>query len=201
MSLVTVVCCCFCFREAIVSSLVRDSVHVNLNQSDATTLQASMMTHSDVSPIPSLENSTHSAAGARAPVEGAAATSTSTTGSVLRLTESMPHVMSTSVDGIGSYHNLAKASPASSIIAETSTTTEQVTSADGDTLVAAPDLDDFTASLTTDDARLLVDLLKLAVTGRAGERGKESIAHVLMALGKSNRQVNQCWLSSLPLNN
>ena len=187
--------CCVC-REAIVSSLVRDSVHVNLN-SEATTMQASALTQSELSPMPSLETSTHSAAGARAgstagaTLEETAAELAAASGSQLRATESVQHVIPSSVDAIASYHSLAKASPASSIIAETFTTTEQVTSADGDTLVPAPDLDEFTTTLSSDDARLLVDLLKLAVAGRAGEHGKDSIAHVLMALGKANEQVTR----------
>ena len=52
-----------------------------------------------------------------------------------------------------------------------------------------PDLDDFTTSLSADDARVLVDLLKLAVAVRAGDRGKEALSHVLTALGKTYPQV------------
>ncbi len=53
----------------------------------------------------------------------------------------------------------------------------------------APDLDEFTQTLTSDDARVLVDLLKLAVANRAGERGNEALSHVLSALGKTYPQV------------
>ena len=50
-------------------------------------------------------------------------------------------------------------------------------------------LDDFTALLTVEDARAMVDLLKLAVANRVGERGKETLAAVLMAMGKANLEV------------
>ena len=60
--------------------------------------------------------------------------------------------------------------------------------------VAAPDLDEFTSNLSSEDARLLVDLLKLAVANRAGERGRVAIAHVLTALGKTYPQVSELLL-------
>lgn len=40
-------------------------------------------------------------------------------------------------------------------------------------------LDDFTRRLSEDDARVLVDLLKLAVAGRAGPRATPAITKVL----------------------
>ena len=51
------------------------------------------------------------------------------------------------------------------------------------------DLDDFTARLTPDDARVLVDLLKLAVACRVHKGGKAALSHVLTALAKSYPQV------------
>ncbi len=57
------------------------------------------------------------------------------------------------------------------------------------TSYVAPDLDEFTQKLSADDARVLVDLLKLAVAGRAGEKGREALSHVLTALGKTLPQV------------
>ena len=47
-------------------------------------------------------------------------------------------------------------------------------------------LDDFTRLLHQDDARQLVDLLKLAVAGRCADGSKEALAEVLSALGISN---------------
>lgn len=41
-------------------------------------------------------------------------------------------------------------------------------------------LDEFTRRLTEDDARVLVDLLKLAVAGRAGARAAPAITKVLI---------------------
>ena len=50
-------------------------------------------------------------------------------------------------------------------------------------------LDDFTRLLTVEDARVMVDLLKLAVANRVGEKGKETLGTVLTAMGKSNPEV------------
>ena len=50
-------------------------------------------------------------------------------------------------------------------------------------------LDDFTKLLSVEDARLMVDLLKLAVAHRVGEKGKETLATVLTAMGKANHTV------------
>ncbi len=50
-------------------------------------------------------------------------------------------------------------------------------------------LDDFTRLLTVEDARVMVDLLKLAVANRVGEKGKETLGAVLTAMGKSNAEV------------
>ena len=52
-------------------------------------------------------------------------------------------------------------------------------------------LDDFTSLLTIEDARVLVDLLKLAVAKRVGAKGKETLGAVLTAMGKANPEVRQ----------
>lgn len=49
--------------------------------------------------------------------------------------------------------------------------------------------DDFTSILTVEDARVLVDLLKLAVANRVGEKGRETLGTVLTAMGKANPEV------------
>ena len=54
-------------------------------------------------------------------------------------------------------------------------------------------LDDFTSMLTVEDARVLVDLLKLAVANRVGEKGKETLGAVLTAMGKANSEVCTLW--------
>ena len=51
-------------------------------------------------------------------------------------------------------------------------------------------LDEFTGLLTVEDARLLVNLLKLAVAGRAGERGQETLAAVLLAMSRAKPEVS-----------
>jgi len=52
-------------------------------------------------------------------------------------------------------------------------------------------LDEFTSLLSEEDARVIVDLLKLAVAGRAGEKGKETLAKVLTALAQANPTVSE----------
>lgn len=51
------------------------------------------------------------------------------------------------------------------------------------------DLDEFASLLTVEDARIMVDLLKLAVSGRVGEKGKESLSAILTTMGKANPEV------------
>ena len=93
-------------------------------------------------------------------------------------------------------HSLAKVSPATSLIAETITTAEQVTSqSEAELSALLQDLDDFSKKLTADDARVLVDLLKLVVAKRAGDNGKESLSCMLTALGTAYPQVGTCLLS------
>lgn len=45
-----------------------------------------------------------------------------------------------------------------------------------------PRLDEFTSLLNQDDARVLVDLLKLAVAGRAGDKARDTISEVLIGM-------------------
>ena len=51
-------------------------------------------------------------------------------------------------------------------------------------------LDEFTSLLSEEDARVIVDLLKLAVAGRAGGKGKETLSKVLTALAQANSTVS-----------
>ena len=53
----------------------------------------------------------------------------------------------------------------------------------------ARDLDNFTRLLSVGDARVMVDLLKLAVAKRVGERGKETLAAVLTTMARTNTEV------------
>ena len=55
----------------------------------------------------------------------------------------------------------------------------------------AKDMDNFTHLLTVEDARVMVDLLKLAVAKRVGERGRETMAAVLTAMAKTNKEVRE----------
>ncbi|XP_048589232.1 E3 ubiquitin-protein ligase HERC2 isoform X2 [Nematostella vectensis] len=51
------------------------------------------------------------------------------------------------------------------------------------------DLDEFTAGLGPEDARLLVELLKLAVAGRAGEPGQDVLSRVLRSLAQGRPEI------------
>ena len=53
----------------------------------------------------------------------------------------------------------------------------------------ARDLLNFSHLLTAEDARVMVDLLKLAVARRLGERGKETLGAVLTTMAKTNTEV------------
>ncbi|RZF37934.1 hypothetical protein LSTR_LSTR005434, partial [Laodelphax striatellus] len=57
-------------------------------------------------------------------------------------------------------------------------------------------LDDFTSLLGLNDARVMVDLLKLAVSGRAGDKAKETITGVLIGMAKEYNSV-ACMLLEL----
>lgn len=52
-----------------------------------------------------------------------------------------------------------------------------------------PNLDEFSSRLKPDDARVLVDLLKLAVAGRAGDHGQRAVSDTLTAMAKAYSQV------------
>uniref|UniRef100_A0A3B3QN49 E3 ubiquitin-protein ligase HERC2 n=1 Tax=Paramormyrops kingsleyae TaxID=1676925 RepID=A0A3B3QN49_9TELE len=80
---------------------------------------------------------------------------------------------------------------AASIIAETMTKTKEQDS-ESQSKAAGPEpqyLDEFTSLLVPDDTRVMVDLLKLAVSLRSGERGKEVLSAVLSGMGTAYPQV------------
>ncbi|XP_042217246.1 E3 ubiquitin-protein ligase HERC2-like isoform X2 [Homarus americanus] len=81
---------------------------------------------------------------------------------------------------------------AMSILAATLTTKADVVSEEVDAHeddIGSNGLDEFTRKLTEDDARVLVDLLKLAVAGRAGPRAAAAITKVLTGLARENSVV------------
>lgn len=53
-------------------------------------------------------------------------------------------------------------------------------------------LDEFTSLLVPDDTRVMVDLLKLAVSNRAGEKGRDVLSAVLSGMGTAYPQVRFC---------
>lgn len=95
-------------------------------------------------------------------------------------------------------HSLAvKVSPATSIMVETFTSTDEVTSTiDTGNMAYPPGLDEFTNKLTADDARVLVDLLKLSVALRVGEKGRESLSDILTCLGKAYPSVSYLFIGN-----
>ncbi|ELV11273.1 E3 ubiquitin-protein ligase HERC2 [Tupaia chinensis] len=79
---------------------------------------------------------------------------------------------------------------AASIIAETMTkASEDVESQSKASGPEPQSLDEFTSLLVADDTRVLVDLLKLSVCSRAGDRGKEVLSAVLSGMGTAYPQV------------
>lgn len=60
-------------------------------------------------------------------------------------------------------------------------------------------LDEFTGLLVPDDTRVMVDLLKLAVSLRSGDKGKEVLSAVLSGMGTAFTQVNKKQLFSYSL--
>ncbi|XP_041440166.1 E3 ubiquitin-protein ligase HERC2 isoform X2 [Xenopus laevis] len=79
---------------------------------------------------------------------------------------------------------------AASIIAETMTKTKE--DAESQNKATGPELqclDEFTSLLVPDDTRVMVELLKLAVSNRAGEKGKEVLSAVLSGMGTTYPQV------------
>lgn len=50
-------------------------------------------------------------------------------------------------------------------------------------------LDEFTSLLVPDDTRVMVDVLKLAVSCRSGEKGREVLSAVLSGMGTAYPQV------------
>ncbi|PWA14371.1 hypothetical protein CCH79_00011118 [Gambusia affinis] len=81
---------------------------------------------------------------------------------------------------------------AASIIAETMTKTKE--DSESQSKVAGPEpqyLDEFTSLLVPDDTRVIVDLLKLAVSCRSGDKGKEVLSAVLSGMGTAYPQVTR----------
>ncbi|MGH0166749.1 UNVERIFIED_CONTAM: hypothetical protein FKN15_006610 [Acipenser sinensis] len=79
---------------------------------------------------------------------------------------------------------------AATIIAETMTKTKEDSESHSKTAGPEPQyLDEFTSLLVPDDTRVLVDLLKLAVSARSGEKGKQVLSAVLSGMGTAYPQV------------
>ncbi|XP_059922232.1 E3 ubiquitin-protein ligase HERC2 isoform X1 [Gadus macrocephalus] len=79
---------------------------------------------------------------------------------------------------------------AASIIAETMTKTKE--DSENQSKVVGPEpqyLDEFTALLVPDDTRVMVDVLKLAVSHRSGDKGRDVLSAVLSGMGTAYPQV------------
>lgn len=84
------------------------------------------------------------------------------------------------------YNLAAKVSPVTSIMAETIQSAEEVTQGAAGSFPLG--LDEFTQRLSVEDARILVELLKLSVARRV-VGGKKVLSEVLTALGRASPQV------------
>lgn len=82
-------------------------------------------------------------------------------------------------------------SSAMSVIAATLTSNAQIV---GEGVASDRNLDDFTCTLTEEDGRMLIDLLKLAVANRVCKGAKETISSVLIALAKVNHSIRSIVL-------
>lgn len=113
---------------------------------------------------------------------------------VLKENEAHAAGMISSVPSFPSSGSLSSrvSSTAASIFAANFSSSEQVTPAEPE--AANSLLDEFTSRLTAEDARALVDLLKLAVAARAGDKAKDAIADVLKAMALENPQVAEMLL-------
>nr|XP_057930113.1 E3 ubiquitin-protein ligase HERC2 isoform X6 [Doryrhamphus excisus] len=79
---------------------------------------------------------------------------------------------------------------AASIIAETMTKTKEDSESQNKVVGPEPQyLDEFSSLLVPDDTRVMVDLLKLAVSCRSGEKGKDVLSAVLSGMGTAYPQV------------
>ncbi|XP_011304625.1 E3 ubiquitin-protein ligase HERC2 [Fopius arisanus] len=117
-----------------------------------------------------------------------------TVSSITALEEQIPSAISTISNYFPSMSSSASLSSrasrmstsaaAMSVIAATLTSHAQVVGDDHDN--GESGLDEFTSTLTEDDARMLVDLLKLAVANRVCEGARETISSILIALAKSS---------------
>lgn len=87
-----------------------------------------------------------------------------------------------------------------SIMAETLTSADEVMSTIDTVQAIYPSgLDDFTVRMSVNDARNLVELLKLAVATRMGESARECLSEVLSRLAKAYPQVRSPYQDSMKL--
>ncbi|KAL5011340.1 hypothetical protein ScPMuIL_009891 [Solemya velum] len=168
----------------------RDALIVSLGKETQPVLLTSDLTSSQVTVTPTNPTPTISP-------DDVAVVATSHTDQVDSATSHVESVLSDlDTPTFPSMHTLAaKISPATSIMAETFTSTDEVTcTMEPDPTTCPPGLDEFTVRLTADDSRVLVDLLKLSVASRVGENGRETLSRVLMCLGKVNPTVAEMLL-------
>ncbi|XP_011141461.1 E3 ubiquitin-protein ligase HERC2 [Harpegnathos saltator] len=130
--------------------------------------------------------------GGEAPANVAEAVNVPTSPRMTPESEDFPLAMFPSMSSSSVSSRASKMSTgAMSVIAATLTSNAQVV---GEGAATDSGLDEFTSALTEDDARVLVDLLKLAVANRVCSFAKETISSVLIALGKVN-----CTIGSMLL--
>lgn len=177
-------------REAVVAALANHSVGnpslINIQQASSDTLTSSVADDEDAE---------IALGGGEAPANAAEAAGAFSP----RLSpESEQHslmIAFSSLSCSSSASLSSKISPtALSVIAATITSHAQVIGPTDEAPPAASDVDEFTSLLDLNDAHSLVDLLKLAVAGRAGFHASETLADILTALSNSTSCVRDMLL-------
>ncbi|XP_052278368.1 E3 ubiquitin-protein ligase HERC2-like [Dreissena polymorpha] len=189
-------------RDAVVSLLQKEMAVQHTSTSQSMSTSQGQPAHSAM-PLPALEGSMV-ASTSTLPPEGPLGAVVDHTDINLAILEASNEAPATEdFSPFPSMHELASKSKVASIMAETFTTPEDVTntpeetsqmSSTSDHKLLTLGLDEFTRKLTPDDARILVDLLKLSVAGRVGVKGRETLSEVLTSLAKLNSAVAEMLL-------
>ncbi|XP_052796353.1 E3 ubiquitin-protein ligase HERC2-like isoform X2 [Mya arenaria] len=185
-------------RDAVVSSLQKENQMVAPPQGNPLVMSLSQAsaTPRSTTPIPFLEASLVTST-TLPPLEGAVGGIVDHTDINLALMENSLETMTLEDHhAFPSMHSLASKSKVASILAETFTSPDQVTNTTEtqDVPIVISGLDDFTSRLSPDDARVLVDLLKLSVAGRVGVHGRETLSEVLTSLARTSPAVAEMLL-------
>ncbi|XP_060607151.1 E3 ubiquitin-protein ligase HERC2-like isoform X1 [Ruditapes philippinarum] len=180
-------------RDVVVSALMKECQAVPAPNPMLTSLSHATATPRSMTPTPSMDSSLVASTSQQADM--ASVIDHNDIG--VSLVDSTQEITLEEHHAFPSMHSLAsKVSKVTSIMAETFTSPDEVTSTmeSHEPQVILSGLDEFTSRLSPDDSRVLVDLLKLSVAGRVGNSGKETLSEVLTGLAKSNPAVAEMLL-------